>query len=359
MPELIKNCFNKKFITSLASEIQAYHPAFDKKSFSKAVFDKDWDKKELKDRMRHISLTLGDHLPENYKKAVTILKKITPTSNGFEYMLFPDFIEVFGLEHYSESIKALEHFTKQSSSEFAVRPFIIKYKTKMMRQMAIWASSDNHHVRRLASEGCRPRLPWAMSLPEFKQNPKQIIKIISKLRNDESEYVRRSVANNLNDISKDHPDVTFDIANKWIGKNANTDRLVKHACRTLLKKGEPHVLKLFGFAQPQHIQTDDLTCTRKLNIGDNLIFSFNINSKKKPLGQCRVEYAINFVRENKKLSRKVFKISEGKYNTKHKNIHKKHSFKLITTRKYYPGLHKLTIIINGVDFCHAQFELTQ
>jgi len=359
MPEPIKNCFNKKFIQSLATDIQSYYPAFDIKSFTRTIFSNDWNKKELKQRMRHISITLHEYLPANYKKALTILKKTSRQSSGFEYMLFPDFIEVYGLDHYDESIKALEYFTKHSSSEFAVRPFIVKYNTQMMEQMGLWATSDNHHVRRLASEGCRPRLPWAMALPKFKQSPKPVIKILDRLRNDESEYVRRSVANNLNDISKDHPDLIIDIAKKWLGKNPEMDWLVKHGCRTLLKKGEPDILSLFGYSTPDHITTTQLTSTTKLNIGDDLLFSFAIKSKKKPLGKLRIEYAIDFVKSNKKLSRKIFKVTEGNYDTLSKQINKKHSFRLITTRTYYPGLHKLAIIINGKQLCQTQFELKQ
>lgn len=357
MPEAIKNCFNKTFIQSLATDIQSHYPEFDTKKFNKAVLNKDWEQKELKQRMRHITISLHEHLPDNYKKAIAILKKTSRQSSGFEAMVFPDFVEAYGLNHYNESIKALTLFTQHSSSEFAIRPFIIKYKTRTMQQMNKWASSNNQHVRRLASEGCRPRLPWAMALPEFKQNPKPVIKILTRLRNDNSEYVRRSVANNLNDISKDHPELILKIARQWLGRNTETDWLVKHACRTLLKKGHPEVLSLFGHKKPDHIIISQLKNTKKIPIGDDLLFSFSINSKKKPLGKLRIEYAIDFTLANNKLSRKVFKITEGNYETTCKNINKKHSFRLITTRKYYPGQHKLTIIINGQAFCQNQFTL--
>ncbi|NOY66796.1 MAG: DNA alkylation repair protein [Gammaproteobacteria bacterium] len=357
MPEAIKNCFNKTFIQSLTAGIQSHYPEFNAKKFNKAVFNKDWEQKELKQRMRHISISLREHLPDNYKKAIGILKKTSRKTGGFEAMVFPDFVEAYGLDHYDESIKALEFFTRHASSEFAIRPFIIKYKTRTMKQMHQWVSSSNHHVRRLASEGCRPRLPWAMALPEFKQNPKPVIKILTRLRNDNSEYVRRSVANSLNDISKDHPELILQIARQWLGRNNETNRLVKHACRTLLKKGHPEILSLFGYEKPDHITINQLENTHKLPIGDDLLFSFSINSKKKLLGKLRIEYAIDFTLANNKLSRKVFKITEGDYKITCKNINKKHSFRLITTRKYYPGRHRLTIIINGKTFCQGQFTL--
>ena len=146
MPEAIKNCFSKTFIQSLAADIQSHYPEFNTKKFNKSVFNKDWEQKELKQRMRHITISLHEHLPGNYKKAITILKKTSRQSNGFEAMVFPDFVEAYGLDHYDESIKALALFTRHSSSEFAIRPFIIKYKTRTMKQMHQWASSNNHHV---------------------------------------------------------------------------------------------------------------------------------------------------------------------------------------------------------------------
>ena len=144
-------------------------------------------------------------------------------------MLFPDYVECYGLEHFDSSISALETFTKYSSAEFAVRPFIMRYEQKMMSQMRKWSRSKNHHLRRLSSEGCRPRLPWSMALPAFKQDPTAILTIISALLSDGSEYVRRSVANNLNDISKDHPEIVIEITRQNLGQSDATDKLLKHA----------------------------------------------------------------------------------------------------------------------------------
>jgi 3-methyladenine DNA glycosylase AlkC len=163
--------------------------------------------------MMHTSESLHIYLPMEYSESVQILMKAALKFSGFQYMFFPGFIELYGLDEYEQSIKALEIFTQHSSSEFAVRPFIKIYSHKMMEQMELWAESENHHVRRLSSEGCRPRLPWAIALPEFKKDPSPVIPILEKLKNDESEYVRRSVANNLNDISKDNSYVEISAAN--------------------------------------------------------------------------------------------------------------------------------------------------
>jgi 3-methyladenine DNA glycosylase AlkC len=277
--------------------------------------------------------------------------------SGFEHMFFQDYVECYGLHDFETSMPALEHFTKFSSSEFAVRIFILQQDKRMMKQMLNWAKSDNHHVRRLASEGCRPRLPWAVSLPAFKKNPQPILPILKILMNDKSEYVRRSVANNLNDISKDNPDIVLDWAQQWLGDNENTDRTIKHACRTLLKQGDPEAMTLFGFTTPKHIKLIHFKVQPKVILGDNLEFSFLLKSHKAQLGQCRIEFAIDFVKANGSLSRKVFKITEGKYVEKEKQVTKYFSFKKISTRKYYAGKHQLTIIINGVDQISKSFDL--
>ena len=357
MPEPLKNLYNKQLITNLANEISKYYTTFDQKAFNQRVFDKNWKNKELKQRMRHIAECLHEYLPDNYKKAINILRPVSAKFNSFEYMFFQDYVECFGLNDFATSIQALEHFTKYASAEFAVRAFILQDEKRMMQQMLLWAQSDNVHLRRLASEGCRPRLPWAMALPTFKKNPQAILIILKILINDESEYVRRSVANNLNDISKDNPELVFQWAQHWLGTNKNIDRIIKHACRTLLKQGDKNTLVLFGFAEPNHIKVSQFKLLTKVTLGENLPFSFLLKSKQAELGKCRIEFAIDFVKANGKLSRKVFKISEADYVAKEKQITKYFSFKKISTRKYYAGKHKLTIIVNGVDQIAKSFDL--
>ena len=139
-------------------------------------------------------------------------------------------------------MKAIEFITQFITCEFAVRPFLLKYGDKMMNQMRAWSLHKSHKVRRLASEGSRPRLPWAMAIPALKKNPMPVLTILENLKNDPSESVRRSVANNLNDISKDRPGMVLKIANAWKGQNKETDAIVRHGCRTLLKHGHPEVL---------------------------------------------------------------------------------------------------------------------
>ena len=359
MPEPLKHLYNEEMIAALADGMTSVYNDFDARGFCAAVLAEGWQAKELKERMAHISLTLKDFLPSDFEAAVEILKPISSRFNGFEYMFFPGFVELFGLEHFDASVSALECFTPFASSEFAVRPFIKTYGRKMMAQMEAWARSDNHHVRRLASEGCRPRLPWAMALPEFKKDPSPVLPILERLKDDDSEYVRRSVANNLNDIAKDHPQVVVEIAGRWKGYSPEVDGLVKHACRTLLKQGDRDVLSLFGFPEPRHIQVDGFGVQESVAMGDSLELSFVLKAKQGSLGKLRIEYAVDFLRSRGKRSKKVFQISESDHSGAEKVVRKLHSFKKISTRKYYPGAHSLTLIVNGHELATLPFELVE
>ncbi len=357
MPEPLKNIYNQEFIATLCSALKTAYQKFQPQEFTRQIFKSEWETKELKERMRHITETLYQFLPKNYRAALEVLKPVSTQFKGFEAMFFPDFVELYGLKEYEQSVSALEHFTQYSSSEFAVRPFIQKYPKRMMAQMEKWARSKSDHVRRLASEGCRPRLPWAMALPEFKKDPQPVLRILESLKADKSEYVRRSVANNLNDISKDHPQVAIKIAQRWLGENAATDWVVKHGCRTLLKQGVPDVMELFGFFYPQHISIKELKVPKTIRTGDDFIFSFCIQTQEAQLGRLRVEYAFDFMKKNGKQRRKVFKISESNYSGKKKQITKRHSFKTLSTRKYYPGSHGVAIIVNGLELICREFQL--
>jgi len=345
---LLKDVFDKKFITALASDLKQAHPDFDQQAFIKAIFKKGWKEKELKQRIRHISENMQQGLPADYKKAIAILKPVSDNYTELEHLIFPDFVELCGIDDLATSIDAMAHFTVNSSSEFPVRYFIIKYEKQMMAQMKKWANSKNEHLRRLSSEGCRPRLPWAIGLPKYKNDPSVVLPILEKLKNDKSEYVRRSVANNLNDISKDNPDTVIKIAKQWQGISPETDKLIKHGCRTLLKQGEPKILQLFGFKSPKHIELKKLKVTKEIKIGEEVQIEFSLQTDKPKLGLLRIEYIIEFVRQNSKTGKKVFKISEGHYTESERNIIKKHSFKPISTRKYYAGEHRVSVVVNGM-----------
>lgn len=361
MAEPFKNMFNEKLVHDLAYLIHKNDNQFDDESFIKAIM-KQLDSLELKERMRLISTSINEYWDAPYSQKIHILmlvKDELPQDENFVLasMVFPDFVEVFGIDEYEISMKALEHFTIESSSEFAIRPFILKYEEKSMNQMQKWAMHNNEHVRRLATEGCRPRLPWAMALPCFKKDPSKVLKILEILKNDESKYVRKSVANNLNDISKDNPSIVISFIKNNIGHNTNLDWILKHGARTLLKESNSEILSLFGYSNT-NIKLSELNHEKAVKIGSELAFSFKIESTKK-LGKIRVEYAIDFVRKNGKKTKKVFHISSADCKQKMKSIQTKHSFKKVTTRNYYVGIHKLTILVNGKALSSSEFDLME
>ncbi|EQG69856.1 DNA alkylation repair enzyme family protein [Clostridioides difficile DA00142] len=357
MPELLKNMYNRESLYEVAVAIQSVYNSFKVDEFIKSTMDETWNNVELKARCRKISMSLGMYLPEDYKEALSILEK---SVTGFYFaFFFPDFVEVYGQDdiNWDLSISALERNTEYWSSEFAVRAFIIKDEERMMAQMRKWSKHKSEHVRRLASEGCRPQLPWGQAISKFKKDPTPVLPILEQLKTDTSTYVQKSVANNLNDISKTHPDLVISIAKDWYGKNKSTNWIVKHGCRTLLKKGNRDVLAIFGYDDTTSINLQDFTLeTTSISIGEDLTFSFKILAKKAT--KTRLEYGIDYVKSNGKKSRKIFKISEVslKENEK-KSYMKKHSFADVSVRKHYPGIHSIAIIINGIEKDKLDFEL--
>ncbi|MBX2840367.1 MAG: hypothetical protein KTR26_01250 [Flammeovirgaceae bacterium] len=218
MAELLKNQINPEFIQTLSSKIKGLNTDFKENEFCNSLLNGEWEQLELKERVRKISTQLHQYLGSNYLHNLDILLVIAPSFKGLPQMVFPDYVEVFGLDHFSQSIGALKELTPYFSSEFAIRRYISKNQTEMMRTILEWSIDKNEHVRRLSSEGCRPRLPWAMGIKSLKQDPSEIIPILENLKNDTSLYVRKSVANNLNDISKDHPELALKLFKTWQGK---------------------------------------------------------------------------------------------------------------------------------------------
>ena len=356
MAEQLKNVYTKDYIKKLAFKIKENYQSFDSDGFINSIFNHTWENLELKMRMRHIAITLNKYLHLPYKKQLDILKPVSVDFGSYEAMFFQDFVEVYGLDDFENSIKALEVFTIDSSSEFAIRQFILKYEDKTMTQMKLWAKSSNEHLRRLASEGCRPRLPWAVALPSFKKDPSKVLEIIEILKNDKSEYVRKSVANNLNDISKDNPRVVIKFVEENLGFSKELDWICKHASRTLLKKGNNEILKLFSFDKLAHINLTNFIHDEVVNINESLTFSFELVSDE-PLGNIRVEYAIDYLKSNNTHNKKVFMISQNDIKSKSKKFTKKQSFKEMTTRKHYLGKHYISIIINGKEMIKREFIL--
>lgn len=353
----LKDIYSPIFYDRLADTLIQTVPSFEKQLFIAQIFDDSFSQKELKDRMRHTTKVLRNFMPDDFGKASDILEKTIHLlrknhhgEDSLAYIFLPNYIETYGLDDYKNAVKSIEFVTQFISCEFAVRPFIIKYGSQMIQQMEKWSLHESHKVRRLASEGSRPRLPWAMALPELKKNPEAILPLLENLKNDPSEYVRRSVANNLNDIAKDHPHIVLAIAQKWKGHSKETDAIIKHGSRTLLKQGHPEILGHYGLDSKGLEVSGFKITTPTVKLPESLEFEFSVANTNAESKHIRLEYAVYYNKANGQLSKKVFKISERTYLSGQKEtIKRKQSFKPITTRKFYPGLHKLSLIVNGLE----------
>jgi 3-methyladenine DNA glycosylase AlkC len=379
--ELFKNMWNEQFFSGFTNALKCIIDDFDEHLFLSQIMDDEWENRELLQRGMHISATLKSFLPADYKNAmakilelVNLIKKtqywekiVDDSLRGkyglsLEYCILSGFVAEYGVDDYETSINAIEEITQFTSCEGAVRPFIIKYPNEMMAQMLAWSKHPNQWVRRLSSEGCRPRLPWHMALSKLKENPAPIIPILENLKNDPSEFVRLSASNNLNDIAKDNPETVIDLAKKWQGESKNTDWVIKHGCRTLLKQGNPEVMEIFGFGSViKNISIEDFQIsTPKVNIGKSLEFSFKLLNKNTTKTNIRLEYGVYYQKANGTLSKKVHKISEKEYaENSITQITRKHPFKVVTTKVLHLGLHQVSVIINGNEFEKYDFELIE
>ena len=294
MAEPFKNMYNKQFFDLFTKDLRLVIDDFDAHGFVSQIMDDEWEGRELKQRWIHITSILKKFLPADYKEAIAkileLLDHVKSTRPDFsviddtkfglmlEYgVILNNYVEQYGLDDYETSVKAIEKITQFTSCEFVTHPFIIKYPDEMMKQMLVWSKHEHWGVRRLSSEGCRPRLPWAMALPNLKKDPTPIIPILENLKNDPARFVRLSVANNLNDIAKDNPEIVIDLAKKWKGESKEVDWIIKHGCRTLLKQGIPEVMELFGFDSIRNnISMEDFQISSlKVKVGDSLEFGFN------------------------------------------------------------------------------------
>ncbi len=363
MAERLKDMYDKAFLHGFGERLHSVYKPFPVKEFISEVMDDTWTDLELKARMRQISQAMGKYLPADYEEAIQILFAIEESCYGFPYLIMPDFVEVYGQaeEHWDLSMEALERFTQKSSAEFAIRPFLIRDTERGMKQMAVWAKHGREHVRRLSSEGCRPRLPWGISLSVFKTDPAPVLTVLELLKKDESLYVRKSVANNLNDIAKDNPDIVLDTAYRWKGVHPYTDWILRQGLRTLIRKADSRALDLFGYPE----NTAELTKSAAirvepavLKIGETCEIRYQIEFNGKEPVHLRIEYGIDFVKAGGSTSRKLFLITD-KTVTGGNGIAgiRPHSFADLTTRRHYPGNHRIVLLINGWEAAETYLDL--
>lgn len=364
---LMKDGLGPQAIKRIGSSIALVVPGFNARAFQKDA-ERGLDELELKARVHHLIAVLHRHYDLPFKKLSKYLQDLpnvwdrsSAAGNKAGFAAWPliDYIAAHGLQHPKESLQTLEKLTPLFSAEFAVRPFIQQHTDITYAKLLEWCEHDSEHVRRLASEGSRPRLPWGMRLPQFIKDPEPLAAILEKLKLDESLYVRRSVANNLNDISKDNADWMIKLCGNWLGDaHQHSDWIVKHALRSLVKVGDVRVFPLLGYAATPEVTASEIKLNKKrITMGDAISFSCVITSGEQTQNLV-VDYVVYFMKANGKLSPKVFKLKNMMLGANESVlIAKNYSFKPITTRRYYAGVHQVAIQVNGKEVARADFKL--
>ncbi len=361
-----KNWINADVVKRISGSIQKAYPAFDHSSF-KRVSAK-LGPFELKARVHLIRDALIEHLPKSFPEVSRILLASLENSDldGFELWPYSELIAHRGLEHPTIAYRALKKLTPRFTSEFAIRPFLNLYPDETLAFLQSCVDDSSVDVRRWVSEGTRSRLPWGARLPAFVKDPRPTLKIIESLKYDDELYVRKSVANHLNDVAKDNPDQVIKTLSRWKREAKNTahaekiEWITRHALRTLIKSGNSDAMKLIGVDGDAQIELGSLELARKhIRMNEKLEFRFEIASKSNQEQKLVIDYVIHHRKSNGSTSPKVFKLKTFALPARGKlSIAKQHSVKPITTRKYYSGMHGLEIQVNGRILARVDWKLS-
>lgn len=378
MPEAFKHLLNPALVRACALHLRRAWPEFDAMRFESLVAP-GYAELEMKARAMRVADALGATLPTDFDHACAVIEAaLGPAGAGDDlsslrssdaglagWIVWPlgEFVARRGLAHPHRALAALHALTQRFSAEWAIRPLLLAHPQLCYTTLAGWALDPSAHVRRLVSEGSRPRLPWGLQLKPAIADPRPALPLLKLLQDDASAYVRRSVANHLNDIGKDHPDLLA----QWLethlpGANPERQQLLRHASRSLIKAGDARVLAAFGVARGFEGSTRLALECAAVPIGGTLPFTLELCAPDNapPLQKLVIDYAVHHVKANGEHSPKVFKgwqldLDAGRTRL----LRKSHSFRLITTRVYYPGCHRLDVRINGEVVAEAAFELVR
>ncbi|MBL4771920.1 MAG: DNA alkylation repair protein [Planctomycetes bacterium] len=367
MAEPFKNWINDSVAEWLGARVLDVWPAFSVQAYA-GSYQGRLQALELKARAQLVGECLRKALPADMGQALTILTdaicatpEVTVDDMQGGWPMFPinSLVATYGLDHPELSLILLFEVTKRFTSEFGIRPFLEQHTELTLDQLHIWASDENVHVRRLVSEGSRPRLPWAPQIKAFMVDPAPVFELLEKLKDDPEEYVRRSVANNLNDICKDHPAAMLQVVEAW-SKDASPERkkLIRHACRTLIKAGDPKCLEILGFAPPELDEVQMVLSTDKLTLGEKLSIELQLLSTCNSTQDLIVDYRFHWIKANGKPSARVHKGSQVALAAGDRRTIK-HTFhiKPITTRRYYSGRTLVELLINGQKIASGEFHM--
>lgn len=362
-----KDFFDRTLAADIARRLAGLDRAFDRKAFAARVGD--LDPLPMKGRVKRISQAMRESLCDDYPQALAaVVAAFAPDPasgddgiRGFPVWVATQFVEDYGLEHFEPSMRALYALTQRFTAEFAVRPFLVAQPQRTLDALAGWRADASADVRRLVSEGSRPRLPWGLRLQSFVEDPTPVLALIEPLTGDESEYVRRSVANNLNDIAKDHPERVVEFCEAALARHpgsAECAALVRHACRTLIKQGHAGAMRLQGYSDRHEVEVIAFEVSPgEIGIGDSVQLQAQLRGDRKRDTRLVIDYAIHFQKKSG-VHRKVFKWSNRSLGAGQPvRIVKNHAIAPVTIRSYYSGIHRIELLVNGRTMAQASFRL--
>ena len=355
----LKEIFNRERLSHFARETEAVWPEFDQKRFLRHATT-GLDELGIMQRMRQTAISLHETLPQDFRKALPILKELAPRiGHNFAAITLSEFVALYGLRHFDLSLDALKFFTRFGSSEFAIRHFFIADFDRTIAAMHRWTGDENEHVRRLASEGSRPRLPWSFHLKNLIADPSPTGPILERLKADPSLYVCKSVANHLNDIGKDHPDLLVERVSGWDLSDRHAAWIARHALRTLIKKGDARALALIGTTGKAEIKVEAFAVEpARIKLGERITTKARLTSMSKSPQRLVIDYAVHYPKKNG-VTRKVFKLRETELPPGAAcELAISQTVKDFTTRKHNAGFHRVELMVNGEVLAEAGFHLS-
>lgn len=358
-PPALKEIFNRERLRHIAGEAGAVWPLFDQKRFMMHAAQ-GLEDLGIMQRMRQVAVGLRETLPEDFSKAIAIVENLAPrVGHAFAAISLSEFVALYGQDHPARSLEALRFLTRFGSSEFAIRHFLVADFDRTLAEMGRWVQDENEHVRRLASEGLRPRLPWSFQLKNLIADPSPALPILEALKNDPSLYVRKSVANHLNDISKDNADLLLGRLAGWDMADAHTAWIARHALRTLIKKGDPKALALIGATGKADVRVETFAVEpARIRLGERITTRVKLASTTDSAQRLVIDYAVHYPKKNG-ISRKVFKLKETELPPNSGcDLAISQTVKDFTTRKHNAGFHRVELMVNGEVLAESGFDLS-
>jgi 3-methyladenine DNA glycosylase AlkC len=370
MPEPLKTFFSPALVRRLAADLASVAPAFPARAFI-AQATAGLERLELLDRGKHIARALATHLPPAYPDAIDVLLRSLGPAHAtdelvglgmapFFYLPHLLFVAERGLAHFELSMRAQYELTQRFSAESSIRPYIAQDPARTLAVLRSWARDEKPHVRRLVSEGTRLRLPWAMRVAWLDRNPDRVLELLELLKDDPTTLVRRSVANNLNDLGKVHPDLLTATCARWLrGATVERRALVEHALRSAVKRGDAGALRLLGFGAKPAVAIEDVQFEpATVAIGGQVVVRFGVRSKARTSQDLLVDLAVHFVKANGRGSPKVFKLKRLALPARGRvELATRVSLAVHTTRQPRVGTHVVDVLVNGEAMRAGAFEV--